>query len=83
MISQLNARQRKAWYCTWRTKVLSVSFLPFKAGSEILPARSGAANLDALKDFSVERRARKSQEHICVRSAAKLILLFFGFQSWK
>jgi hypothetical protein len=34
--------------------------LPFKAGSEILPVRSGATKLDALKAFSVEHKAKKS-----------------------
>jgi hypothetical protein len=39
----------------WGNKAISVPFLPFIAGSELLPVRSGAANQSALQICSVIR----------------------------
>jgi hypothetical protein len=42
-----------------RSKALSVPFLSFEAGSDLLPVRSGAAKFDALKAISVECKSMK------------------------
>jgi hypothetical protein len=73
------AMKSQAHLCTWRIKALSVPFLIFKAGSEILPVRSGAAKLDALKAFSVERKEMKKPGIIFACGALKLFLFLFLF----
>jgi hypothetical protein len=48
--------------------------LPFKAGSELLPVRSGAAKLDALKAFSAEHKTMKKPGIIFARSGADKLM---------
>jgi hypothetical protein len=43
-------------------KVFRCIFVPFKAGSEILPVRSGAGKLEALPLSKLNARERRSQE---------------------
>jgi hypothetical protein len=43
--------------------------------------RSGAANLDALRAFLVERKARKSQEHLCVCHTKALPVPFLSVKA--
>jgi hypothetical protein len=53
------------------------SFLSFKAGSELIPVRSAAAKLDALKAFSIENARQGKAMSIFIRSEVKLFLCLF------